>query len=100
MANQPIATIPGEVLLTKYMEPNSISQNKLSREIDVPVGRINQIIKGKRSITADTALRLAKFFGTSAELWMNLQRDYELSKARRDVWPKIESRIHTLIEAQ
>lgn len=87
---------PGEILLEEFMIPFGISQNKLARDIDVPAGRINEIIKGKRIITADTALRLAKFFGTTPELWLNLQSDYDLRKARRDTWPKIEARVHTL----
>lgn len=87
---------PGEILLEEFMMPLGISQNKLARDIDVPTGRINEIIKGKRTITADTALRLAKFFGTTPELWLNLQTDYDLRKARREIWPKIEARVHAL----
>ena len=87
---------PGEILLEEFMIPLGISQNKLARDIDVPAGRINEIIKGKRTITADTALRLAKFFGTTPELWLNLQTDYDLRKARREIWPKIEARVHAL----
>lgn len=87
---------PGEILLEEFLAPLGISQNKLARDIDVPVGRINEIIKGKRAITADTALRLAKFFGTTAELWLNLQTDYDLRKARRETWPRIEPRVHRL----
>ena len=97
---EPTAMTPGEILLTQFMEPNNISQNKLSREIDVPVGRVNQIIKGKRAITADTALRLAKFFGNAAEYWMNLQSSYDLGRARNDMRPKIEPRIQTLTALQ
>lgn len=87
---------PGEILLEEFMKPFGISQNKLSRDIDVPAGRINEIINGKRAITADTALRLSRFFGTSAELWMNLQVDYDLRKARRESWPGVEARVHVL----
>lgn len=74
---------PGEVLWLDFMEPMGISQNRLAREIDVPPRRINEIIHGKRGITADTALRLSLFFGTSAELWLNLQADYELDCIKR-----------------
>jgi addiction module HigA family antidote len=87
---------PGEILLEEFLIPLEISQNKLARDIDVPVGRINEIIKGKRAITADTALRLAKFFGTTPELWLNLQTDYDLRRARRETWPQIEPRVHRL----
>ena len=68
---------PGEIL-EKDFEPLGISQNRLAREIGVPPRRINEIVHGKRAITADTALRLSKFFGTSAQLWLNLQSEYEL----------------------
>lgn len=74
---------PGEILRLDFMEPMGISQNRLAREIDVPPRRINEIIHGKRGITADTALRLSLFFGTSAELWLNLQADYELDCIKR-----------------
>lgn len=69
---------PGEILLTEFMEPLNLSQNRLAREIGVPPRRINEIIHGKRAITADTAVRLGKFFGTSAQLWLNLQSHYEI----------------------
>jgi addiction module HigA family antidote len=61
---------PGEILLEEFMRPMGISQNRLARDVDVPPARINDIIHGRRAITADTALRLAKYFGTSAELWI------------------------------
>ncbi len=87
---------PGEILLEEYMKPLGVSQNRLARDIDVPPGRINEIIKGKRSITADTALRLGKFFGTTAELWLNLQTEYDLRLARRRDWPRIEPKVRKL----
>jgi antitoxin HigA-1 len=74
---------PGEILLEDFLKPMEISINKLAREIDVPPGRISTIVNGKRSITADTALRLAAYFGSSPELWLNLQTDYDLRIARR-----------------
>jgi addiction module HigA family antidote len=73
---------PGEILLEEFLKPLNISQNALSRDLDVPLQRINQIVLGKRSITVDTALRLAKYFGTSPELWLNLQSRYDLEIAR------------------
>jgi addiction module HigA family antidote len=75
---------PGEVLEEEFLKPLTISQYRLSKEIGVPPVRINEIVHGKRGITADTALRLAKFFGTTAEFWMNLQIHFEL-EVQRDV---------------
>jgi len=75
---------PGEILLEDFIKPLEISINKLARDIDVPPGRISNIVNGKRSITADTALRLGTYFGVSPELWLNLQTDYDLRIARRN----------------
>jgi antitoxin HigA-1 len=98
--DEPLELIaPGEILLEEFMRPHAISQNRLARDIDVPVGRINEIVKGKRAITADTALRLGKYFGTSAEIWLGLQMEYDIRRARRDVWPAIESQIRPLTAA-
>ncbi len=69
---------PGEVLLEEFMRPMGISQNQLARDLGVPPRRINEIVHGKRRITADTALRLARHFGTSAQFWLGLQADYDL----------------------
>ena len=69
---------PGEILEKDFMEPLGLSQNELARRIGVPPRRINEIIHGKRGITADTAIRLGKLFGTSAQIWLNLQAHYEL----------------------
>lgn len=74
---------PGEILLEEFMRPHGLSQNKLARDLDVPVARVNDIIHGRRGITADTALRLAAYFGTTAELWLNLQMRYDLKVAQR-----------------
>lgn len=84
---------PGEILLEEFMRPLGVSINVLARDIDVPPNRISAIVNGKRAITADTALRLSKYFGVSPELWLGLQTDYELRVARRDIWPAIEPRI-------
>ena len=73
---------PGEVLLEEFLLPMNISQNALARAIGVPPRRINEIVLGKRAISADTALRLAKTFGTSESFWMGLQADYDLEEAR------------------
>ena len=74
---------PGEILLEDFLKPMGISINRLAREIGVPPGRISTIVNGKRSITADTALRLGIYFAVSPELWLNLQTDYDLRIARR-----------------
>ena len=74
---------PGEILLVDFIEGFGITQNKLAVSIGVPPRRINEIVHGKRGITADTAIRLARYFGTSEEFWMNLQSNYELRIERR-----------------
>ena len=73
---------PGEILLEDFMKPMEITQYRLAKGMNVYPRKINEIVQGKRSITADTALRLARFFGTSAEVWMNLQAHYDLEVAR------------------
>ncbi len=74
---------PGEILREEFMLPRELSQNALARALNVPPRRINEIVLEKRGITADTALRLARYFGTSAELWTGLQADYDLRLARQ-----------------
>lgn len=86
---------PGEILYEEFMRPLGISINGLARDIDVPPNRISEIINGKRTITADTALRLGKYFNVSPEIWLGLQADYDIRIARRTVWPDIEQRIRT-----
>jgi addiction module HigA family antidote len=71
---------PGEILLEEFLKPFNISAYKLSKDIEIPQTRISQIIKGKRRITADTALRLASYFGNSAKFWLGLQNDYDLEE--------------------
>lgn len=85
---------PGEILLEEFMKPMDISINRLAREIMVPPGRISAIVNGKRGITADTALRLGKYFGVSPELWMGLQTDYDLRLAQRAVGAEVDRRVH------
>jgi addiction module HigA family antidote len=84
---------PGEVLAEEFMKPNRISQNRLARDLDVNPARINDIVHGRSTITAPIALRLAKYFRTTPELWMNLQADYDLRRARAADWPRIEKRV-------
>ena len=93
-SSQPIH--PGKILYEQAMQPLGVSRNKLARDIDVPVGRISDIVAGKRGITPDTALRLGKYFGTSAEMWMQFQSDYDLFVARNSEWPNIAPRVREM----
>lgn len=86
---------PGEILLEEFMKPLDISQNRLARDVDIPVSRVAEIVKGKRTITADTALRLGEYFGTSAEFWLNLQAGFDLRRMRATAWPQIRRRIRS-----
>jgi antitoxin HigA-1 len=88
---------PGEILREEFMRPLGISINALARALAVPPNRIGAIVNGTRAITADTALRLGKYFGTSPEIWLDLQSDYELRLARRTVWKRIERRIRARV---
>ena len=87
---------PGEILLEDFIKPFKLSINQLAREVDVPAGRISEIVNGRRAITADTALRLGRFFGVSPEIWTGLQTDYELRLAKRKIGAVLETRIHPL----
>ena len=84
---------PGEILEEEFLRPLGLSGNALAKAVDVPVTRISEIVRGRRGITADTALRFARFFGTSAELWLGLQSEYDLRTARRSFGKEIESRV-------
>jgi addiction module HigA family antidote len=84
---------PGEILREEYLVPMGLSANALAGRLGVTAARVNEIVKEKRGITADTALRLAKFFGTTPEFWINLQKRYELECARREIGEKIEEII-------
>jgi len=85
---------PGEILQEEFMQPMGISINHLAREIYVPPGRISEIVNGKRGITADTALRLARYFSVSPETWMGLQTEYDFRVAAQTVGKQIEKRVH------
>ena len=94
MAAELLAPIPpGEILFEDFTKPLGLSINALAREIDVPPNRISEIVGGKRAVTADTALRLGKYFGVSPEIWLGLQADYDLRLAKQTSWPKIEARV-------
>ena len=84
---------PGEVLLEDFLKPMGISQNRLGRELDVPITRINEIVNGKRVITVDTAMRLTCYFGTTPEGWRNGQQQYDSEIARRNLMPELEEII-------
>jgi len=87
---------PGEILLEEFIKPFGLTINGLAKEIDVPPGRISEIVNGKRAVTADTALRLGRFFGVSPEMWAGLQASYDLRVARRKIGSEIEGRITPL----
>ncbi len=87
---------PGEVLLEEFLKPMGLSQNKLALAIGVHPRRINEIVLGKRRITADTALRLARFFGTSPQFWMGLQNDYDLDVAADALADRLETEVRTM----
>jgi antitoxin HigA-1 len=90
---------PGEILNEDYLVPAGISIHRLAMDIHVPVSRVYEIVKGERAITADTALRLARYLGTSAEFWMNLQSKYELRKAIDQRAAKIAAEVRPLAAA-
>ena len=84
---------PGEILSEDFMGPLDISINQLARDLAVPPNRISEIVNGKRAITADTALRLQRYFGVEAQFWLNLQTEYDLRMMKRKIWSDIERRI-------
>ena len=84
---------PGEVLREEFMEPLGISQNRLARDLDVPVTRIGDIVHARRGITTDTALRLGLYFSTTPDFWMNLQSQYDLKIGVRELLPRIAQRV-------
>jgi addiction module HigA family antidote len=84
---------PGEILLEDFMKPLGITQYRLAKEMNMYPRKVNEIVQGKRAITADTALRLARFFGTSPEVWMNLQAHYDLELARNDLDERVEREV-------
>jgi len=90
---------PGEVLLEEFLKPMELSQNRLALDIRVPPRRINEIVHGKRRITADTALRLAHYFGTSPQFWLGLQMDYDLDVAQDALAGQIEQEVRVRIAA-
>ena len=90
---------PGEVLLADFLEPNELSQYRLAHSISVPPRRINEIVHGKRAVTADTALRLARFFGTSEQFWLNLQARHDLEVARDRLGARLKAQVAVFAKA-
>ncbi len=96
----PAATMPpihpGEILLEEFLNPLGISQYRLAKDISVPPRRINEIVHGKRAVTPDTALRLARFFGTTGQFWLNLQSRYELELERDRLGQRLQAEVRIL----
>jgi addiction module HigA family antidote len=90
---------PGEVLMKEFLEPMEITQYRLAKDISVPARRINEIVHGKRAITADTALRLSKYFGTSERFWMNLQTRYDMEMQKDVLGDRLEKEVTALTQS-
>jgi len=100
MAQKKLTPIhPGEILLEEFLKPMGISQYRLAKDISVPARRINEIVHGKRSITADTALRLSRFFGTSERFWLNLQVRYALEVEKDRIGNELDREVVTFDQA-
>lgn len=84
---------PGEILLEEFLRPMGISQYRLAKDISVPQRRISEIVQGKRSVTADTALRLGRYFGMEAQFWLNLQSRYDLLRARAELDERLDNEV-------
>ena len=89
---------PGEILLEEFLNPMGISQYRLAKDISVPARRINEIVHGKRAITADTALRLSRYFGMSDRFWLNLQTAYDLEVERDHLAGRLQKEVSVLAE--
>jgi addiction module HigA family antidote len=100
MATKRIQPIhPGEILFKEFLEPLGVSQYRIAKDISVPARRINEIVHGNRSITADTALRLARYFGTSDRFWLNLQMRYDLEREKDRLKDRLEREVIALERA-
>lgn len=89
-----VRTHPGEILREEFMVPLDMSASALARELDVPANRVTSIINAERSVTADTAIRLGRYFGTTPQFWLNLQSDFDLSSALKEHGAQINQRVH------
>lgn len=87
---------PGEILLEEFLEPLNLSQYRLAKDISVPARRINEIVHGKRAVSADTALRLARYFGTTDRFWLNLQARYDLELEKDRLGERLEAEVQVL----
>ncbi len=100
MAARTISPIhPGEILLEEFLKPMAVSQYRLAKDINVDPRRINEIVLGKRAITADTALRLSRYFGTTERFWMNLQTRYDLEIQREELGDRLQNEVGVLLRA-
>ena len=90
---------PGEILITEFLEPMGITQYLLAKDIGVTARRINEIVHGRRSITADTALRLGRFFGMEAQFWLNLQTHYDMEAAQEALADRLDTEVHPFSHA-
>lgn len=90
---------PGEILQEEFLQPLGLSVNALAKALHVPANRILAIVKNQRGITADTALRLGRYFGSTPQFWMNLQQNYELARAKREKWAKIQHQVRQRVAA-
>ena len=100
MAPRKLAPIhPGEILQADFLEPLGVSQYRLAQDISVPARRINEIVHGKRAVSADTALRLARYFGTSERFWLNLQARFDLEQQRDVLGARLEKEVRVLDRA-
>lgn len=100
MATRKLAPIhPGEILANDFLEPLGLSQYRLAKDISVPARRINEIVHGTRAISADTALRLARYFGTTERFWLNVQSRYDLDLERDRLGPRLEREVRVLDRA-
>ena len=97
---QRVTTHPGEMLKEEFLTPYGISQHALAMRLRVPATRIGEIVQGRRAVTPDTALRLARFFGNSPEFWLNLQQLHDLSKAKMESADRIEREVEVLAPAE
>jgi addiction module HigA family antidote len=90
---------PGEILAEEFLKPKGITQYRLARDIGVPPRRVNEIVNGQRAITADTALRLGRYFGMSAQFWLNLQTHYDLEQERERLARRLDKEVKALVPA-
>ena len=90
---------PGEVLLEEFLNPMGISQYRLAKDTSVPARRINEIVHGARAVTADTALRLGRYFGTSAQFWLNLQTHFDLEVQEDKIGKRLDAEVHAFTAA-